>query len=109
MKIGSVDFKDNSAEFLNAKNQAVAKALEMIGLKAEDYAKMLCPVDTGRLRNSISHRQEGETEIIGTDVEYAAYVEMGTYRMTAQPYLKPAAENHASEYREMIIYCLRNA
>lgn len=74
MKIGSVDFKDNSAEFLNAKNQAVAKALEMIGLKAEDYAKMLCPVDTGRLRNSITHRQEGETEIIGTDVEYAAYV-----------------------------------
>ncbi len=74
MKIGSVDFKDNSAEFLNAKNQGVAKALEIIGLKAENYAKILCPVDTGRLRNSITHRREGEAEIIGTNVEYAAYV-----------------------------------
>lgn len=104
-----MNVQDNSAAFLNAKNQGVAKALEIIGLKAENYAKILCPVDTGRLRNSITHRREGEAEVIGTNVEYAPYVEMGTQRTKAQPYLWPAAKNHASEYREIIISCLRNA
>lgn len=51
---------------------ATARALEIMGGKAEGYAKMLCPVDTGRLRNSITHQQYDEnTEIIGTNVEYA--------------------------------------
>lgn len=74
MGISGIEIKDNSSHFIGAKNSAVAKALEMIGLKAENYAKLLCPVDTGRLRNSITHKQQGETEIIGTNVEYAAYV-----------------------------------
>ena len=50
-----VKVTDNSAVFKNAKDQAVARALEAIGLTAERYAKADCPVDTGRLRNSISH------------------------------------------------------
>ena len=73
--MSSVEFTDNSAEVISAKNSAVERALEAIGLQAEGYAKMLCPVDTGRLKNSIIHQQENEkTEMIATDVEYAAYV-----------------------------------
>lgn len=75
MNVASVNITDNSDMVLKAKDEAVARALEMIGLKAEGYAKMICPVDTGRLRNSITHTQEDRnTEIIGTNVEYAAYV-----------------------------------
>lgn len=33
--------------------------------------------------------------IVGTNVEYAAYVEFGTSRQQAQPYLRPAAEKVA--------------
>lgn len=98
-----VTITDNSGLFIDAKDEAVARALEAIGLQAEGYAKKLCPVDTGRLRNSISHAQAGsDTEVIGTNVEYAAYVEMGTRRQKAQPYLKPAAENHTSEYLSIV-------
>lgn len=98
-----VEFTDNSKLFINAKDAAVERALEAIGLQAEGYAKMICPVDTGRLRNSITHqKEEKETEVIGTNVEYAPYVELGTYRQRAQPYLKPAAENHVEEYIEII-------
>lgn len=51
---------------------AIKRALEICGGKAETYAKQLCPVDTGNLRNSITHKQEGDdTELIGTNVEYA--------------------------------------
>ena len=50
-------------------DKALDKALEMCGLKAEGYAKMICPVDTGNLRKSITHTSgEEQTEYIGTNV-----------------------------------------
>jgi HK97 gp10 family phage protein len=71
----------NNAD-LTKKNvrEAAAVALEEIGMLAERYAKMLCPVDTGNLRNSITHTvDEGNlVAYLGTPVEYATYVEYGT-------------------------------
>lgn len=104
----SVTFTSHKKEVLAAEAQARAKALEICGGKAETYAKRLCPVDTGNLRNSITHKQYDEnTEIIGTNVDYAPYVELGHYtkgggKVAAKPFLRPAAENHAAEYREII-------
>ena len=92
---------DNTDEMLMMKNEAVKKALVIIGLKAEKYAKEECPVRTGRLRNSISHDNDGQTVYVGTNVEYAPYVEMGTWKMDAQPYLRPSIENHIQEYQEI--------
>lgn len=99
----SVIFTDNSAEVINAKNAAIARALEAMGLQAEGYAKMLAPVDTGRLRNSLTHdaRPSEEAVYIGTNVEYAPYVEYGTRRSRAQPYLEPAIQNHLGEYERI--------
>lgn len=39
---------------------AIAQALEACGVQAERYAKALCPVDTGLLRNSITHAVGGQ-------------------------------------------------
>lgn len=39
---------------------------------------------------------------IGTNVEYAAYVELGTIKQKAKPYLKPAVADHAQTYRKII-------
>ena len=95
--------EDNTDEFRDGLDAALTRALEKVGLVAEGYAKRLCPVDTGRLRNSITHAMEGsEAVVIGTNVEYAPYVELGTARQKAQPYLRPAAVDHVSEYREII-------
>lgn len=101
---GGYEFKfvDNSKEVLSALATAKQRGLEICGEKAESYAKALCPVDTGRLRNSITHFQSGEDEYIGTEVEYAPYVELGTRKMSARPFLKPAAENHAAEYKTIM-------
>ena len=99
--------------------KAIHRALEICGGKAETYAKKLCPVDTGNLRNSITHQREGDdTELIGTSVEYAPYVEFGHHQtpgryvpaigkrlvasyVPGKPYLAPALENHISEYKEV--------
>lgn len=69
-----VDYKDNSEQVLSAMEKAIKNALEAIGLTAEGHAKKITPVDTGRLRNSISHATDKEAAYIGTNVEYAAFV-----------------------------------
>lgn len=70
---------DNTDEWEAAFEQAIARGLEEVGLAAEGHAKAICPVDTGRLRNSITHAQlDGKHEAIGTNVEYARYVELGS-------------------------------
>jgi len=93
------DFNDNSAAVRASLEIAKKRGLEICGEKAESYAKALCPVDTGNLRNSITHFQKDEDEYIGTNVEYAPFVELGTRRMSARPYLRPAAQDHADEYK----------
>ena len=47
-------------------DRAIARALETCGGKAETYAKKGCPVDTGYLRNSITHGQAGGKTSIET-------------------------------------------
>ena len=69
-----VDYKDNSEQVLSAMEKGIKNGLEAIGLTAETYAKKATPVDTGRLRNSISHAVDGEAIYIGSNVEYAAFV-----------------------------------
>ena len=89
-------------EVLNALQSQKAKILEEWGLTAEAYASDYCPVDTGRLRASISHDTDEDTMYLGTNVEYAPYVELGTSRMDAQPFLRPAIENHMDEYKDIL-------
>lgn len=127
-------FIDNSRLFREEFEAACKRALERCGMQAEGYAKDLTPVDTGNLRNSITHKVvPGEKSVyIGTHNEYAIYVELGTGKYTdggrqdpwvyqddegrwhhthgqrAQPYLKPAVADHKQTYRNIIEDELKN-
>ena len=72
-------------------NTAAANILKAC-LIVEGDAKRICPVDTGRLRSSITHEVDLFSGKVGSNVEYAAYVELGTVKMAARPYLRPALE-----------------
>lgn len=127
----NVEFTDNSPQALSALDKARARALEIIGGKIESYAKVLVPVDTGALKNSITHRVDGDTVIAGSAISYAPYVELGTgieYSpppewiennapqgagirqggMKPRPYLRPAIENHRDEYKGIMEQELHN-
>lgn len=130
----NIKITDNSGLVKEELEAAALRALEKCGLAAEGYAKLLCPVDTGNLRNSITHQvDDGEQAVyIGSASEYAAYVELGTgkyypggrqtpwvyqdakgnWRLThgqrARPYLKPAVADHVAQYREIIEGELKN-
>lgn len=107
-----VEIRENNAKQVEqAMGSAIAKALTMIGLKAEGNAKNACPVDTGRLRNSITNAidMDEKAVYIGTNVEYGPYVELGTSRRKPHPYLKPAAADHGDEYRAILKGCLESS
>lgn len=107
---GKVD-KNNMDEVRALAEAAYIRALEICGLLAEAYAIKKAPYDTGRLRGSITHGVSTDEmcAFIGTNVEYAPYVEYGTTKMKARPFFKPAVNDHAEEYRKIIEECLRNA
>ena len=69
-----VNFTNNADDILRLLEKGKRNALTAIGATAETYAKKATPVDTGRLRNSISHAVDGEAAYIGSNVEYAAFV-----------------------------------
>lgn len=80
--------------------------LEALGLEAEGNAVTeiteLGAVDTGRLRGSITHTTDQDSAYIGTDVEYAQYVELGTYKMAARPFLRNAITKYTDDYKRII-------
>lgn len=64
----------------------LAEGALVIATQAENN----CPVDTGFLRSTVFVREAGNDVEIGFEAAYASYVEFGTYKMAAQPYLRPA-------------------
>ena len=78
--------KNYSKLALNLMHSQVERALEKCGLLAEGYAQVKLTeqdaVDTGNLRNSINHKvvtnKNEHSVYVGTNVEYAPYIEFGT-------------------------------
>jgi HK97 gp10 family phage protein len=55
-----------------------------------DAAKRIVPVDSGDLQRSIHTEVSAEGMFVVADEEYAAFVENGTSKQAAQPFLRPA-------------------
>ena len=108
-----VDYKDNSQQILAALEKGKRNALTAIGASAETHTKENITaddlIDTGRLRNSISYAVDGESAYIGTNVEYAPYLELGTKKIAAHHYLKRAATEHKDEYKKLTAQAIKTA
>ena len=105
----SYTFKDNTDDVLSALEKANKSGLEAIGLTAEGHAKKETPVDTGRLRNSIAHAVEDDAAFIGTNVEYAVFVEAGARGRKGVHMLQRAASEHTDEYKQLMEDSMKNA
>lgn len=73
---------------------AVVNEVKVASFDIEAQAKAKVPVKTGTLRRSIHSvfSNGGLTGTIGPSVSYGKFVEFGTRRMGARPYMRPAAE-----------------
>ena len=99
---------------INLANSRVRKAVqEQVGksaLNIQREAKKRCPVDTGALRNSITVDFYGEMSAqIGPHMPYAPYVEFGTRKMPAKPYLFPAFEEERPKFEEELARAIKGA
>ncbi|MEC1768285.1 HK97-gp10 family putative phage morphogenesis protein [Schinkia azotoformans] len=84
------------------------KTIKEIAMFVEAESKLRSPVDTGHLRRSISHETESDEEVskafVGTNVEYAPVVEMGSVvkNIKAQPFLRPSIEENLGAIQDII-------
>jgi len=82
----------------NERRQAQQDGLDAGARIVETHAKVYCPVDTGTLRNSIMVDEvTPDKAVIAPHTDYAEHVEFGTSRMAAQPYMRPALDQHEGE------------
>lgn len=141
-----IEIVDHSDLALRQVQEYINIALEVIGVQAEGYAKLSITdakrdgidltqygerdnsrVDTGAMRNSVTHAVNGGAVYIGSNLPYAVYHELGTGIYASQPggrqspwiykdrhgkthrtrglyplhFLKNAAANHIDEYRRI--------
>lgn len=100
----STRFKDRTDRVIDEIGERRKRALTAAAIQLEGEIAIRTPVDTGHLRASISHiaplgrsRKGGDRlsgkipegmAVVGTNTEYAAYVEYGTRYQKAQPYMR---------------------
>ena len=74
-------------------NKNSDQVLASVAFQVEAEAKVRAPVDTGTLKNSI-HTEKKKQGLywVADGVEYGIYQELGTSRMSAHPFMKPAVE-----------------
>lgn len=113
-----IRFEDNSKEAKQAIEKARNKGYLAVGLFLQGISSLLSPVDTGRLRASITFatpeeigkvgakakgdQPTGKTDNtlqLGTNVEYAPEMELGR---KARPFLKPAIANNIGKIKEIM-------
>ncbi len=110
--VANITFKDGTKAALEQIKKNRDVALMESAIVMEGNIAIRCPVDTGHLRQSIGRKvrlwdksvsgekksdgldsyppNEGEA-YVGTNVEYAPYVEYGTKYQRAQPYMRTGA------------------
>ena len=121
----TIEIKSNAADVLAMLDEAKVRVTTMWGLKAETYAKRNTPVQTGNLRNSMTFDADENRMILGSTVEYAPFVELGTLSkfepppewieyaeyirkgmggkgQRAQHMIRDAIQDHVDEYKRIM-------
>ena len=123
--IGGQRLVAHLAEAIKNVDPKMKEALREVARKVVQDAKALCPVDTGSLRRSIRAEEYPPQvslyriyviaggKIINPKtrrkVDYASYVEYGTSRAPAQPFLRPALEQNRPLLREVLMSKVKEA
>jgi len=94
---------DNTRKLLAEIEKRSRENLLKAALIVERDAKKNCPVKTGHLRRSITHvlSPNGKEAAVGSNVEYAKFVELGTRKMAARPFLRNALRSNLSKIRKI--------
>lgn len=105
---------DHTAEVLAELNRRIPVILDALAIEAEgnaitevnrlvyDTPPSPTYTRTGRLKGSISHASDNKYAYIGTNLEYAPYVEYGARGMSPRPFLRNAITDYEDDYKRII-------
>lgn len=93
--------------------KVLLRAVVAGALIVQNSAKRKAPYKTGNLRRSIHIEPRGVSRgaasvEVGTNVEYAHYLEFGTRYMAARPYLRPALDENRTAVQAAVTSALRS-
>jgi len=78
--------------------ESFSQQLQTVGGIMRNYAYDICPKRTGYLASTIFFKSVGLLDFeFGASADYALFVEMGTYRARAQPFIRPTLEAYREE------------
>jgi HK97 gp10 family phage protein len=99
MRVRARVVRNDLGRIADGMDRKAVAVVRKTALDIEADAKGRAPVDTGALRNSIQTTMAGDmSAVVAPGVDYAIFVEFGTARMAARPYLIPAAEAHRQPF-----------
>lgn len=110
----NIRIEDHSREVEAELNHKMPIILEALAIEAEgnaitevnklvyDAPKSPTYTRTGRLKGSITHMHDDKYAYVGTNLEYAPYVELGTHKMAPRPFLKNSIINYIDKYKKII-------
>lgn len=99
---------NRTGKFLSQLKSNDNDCLQAIGMFCTSKMNELVPVDTGFLRSRNTFRVQNHEVMLMNDCYYCIYVEMGTYKMPARPFMRRSATNYLGEVKAIIqIYMSR--
>jgi hypothetical protein len=91
---------------------ALTRAFRIIGIQGSANVAQITPVDSGNLKGSIDYKSYNDHVVIGTNVKYAIYQEMGTKKMRAankgKGYFRIAIRHSMKDFEGIMEQELRN-
>jgi len=99
---GVEEFKDAMEKFDSSLQSHVHRQLAGWAEAVKVLAKQFVPVRTGHLRSSIYAKISEWVAEIGVEATYALFVELGTRRMRAQPYVYPAIQENLPRLEQIV-------
>lgn len=99
------------ADLAKAGPQAVERAkviIKKVALDIERNAKVIVPVDTGNLKNSIGHSDMRVLSAahlyveVGPTANYGQYVELGTSTQAPQAFMGPSLDRFSGTFEQAV-------
>lgn len=102
------DFNSWLSKVIDRTPELMENVVKEVAIRVDAEAKKKAPVDTGNLRASITMEVDGLEATVGTNVEYAPFIEFGTSRQQAQPFMTPAKQKVENQVDKILITEVKN-
>lgn len=88
----------NGDKILKRVETISTNALQITGKEMKADAKLRCPVITGFLKSTIFAKLIEPLRLhMGATADYAIYVELGTHKTPARPFIRPSFDKNKHE------------